>query len=411
MRCLIHGVGVLFAATSGSLFYILAFSKYLRTSDTVNNMLGYNTATLTMHQHMLGFINYDTISAVYGTPIIPAMLNFSQSGLSMRMRLTAATDDLNKQTGSGSALFFSNMALGTLGLNVTSFTVACTWAMNSTTGSNTTTKYSTSMAGKPNQGISWSGINYLPTTIKATTNIATLTAKRLSPNATTCQYNMKLMHNEAFELWTTSMASFNIYETNFQVIDNGQQPLAWQFNPNEATFSWFFYRARSEDFNQIALASQLLTGIVILSGFVRRVSFATPSGHRKTIFHFSVDPLSSQCKYYNSALVNFLEVFLIIADRYMFFRTINALDFFIANDWGFGKTLMYFNYANMMGSVFWFVLGLHKIIALLLYGISSVSKRTLIVRAKKRRRLSQIKYDANGAVTVKRERRNSTTLL
>ncbi|KAF0698109.1 hypothetical protein As57867_011218, partial [Aphanomyces stellatus] len=186
MRCLIHGVGVLFAATSGSLFYILAFSKYLRTSDTVNNMLGYNTATLTMHQHMLGFINYDTISAVYGTPIIPAMLNFSQSGLSMRMRLTAATDDLNKQTGSGSALFFSNMALGTLGLNVTSFTVACTWAMNSTTGSNTTTKYSTSMAGKPNQGISWSGINYLPTTIKATTNIATLTAKRLSPNATTC---------------------------------------------------------------------------------------------------------------------------------------------------------------------------------------------------------------------------------
>ncbi|EQC32212.1 hypothetical protein SDRG_09964 [Saprolegnia diclina VS20] len=390
-------LGLLFTATTGSLFYCLAFSKYIRSSDTVNNMLGYNTAALALHQRMLPYLDLDALSAGYGTPITYAMLNMNETGISMRMRLSAATLDLNHMVTPGSALFFSNMALATLGLNVTSFPVACAWATNTTKGISVTTKYSTSMAGKPNAGVTWAGINNLPTTIKATTNIATLTAMVVDAVNGRCQYNLKLFHNEAFELWTPTMMSFNIYETNLQVIDTGARPLKWTFNPNEATFSWFFYRPRSSEFNNVALASQLLTIVIILSGFVRRVSFSTPSGHKKSLFRFSVDPLSSQAKYYNAGLVNFLEVYIIVADRYMFFRTVNALDFFMANDWGFSRWLMYFNYANLMGSVFWFVLGMHKAIALLLYGISSVSKRTMAIKAKKRRRLSHVRYDSHGA--------------
>ncbi|OQR94852.1 hypothetical protein ACHHYP_00863 [Achlya hypogyna] len=397
--------GLLFSATTGALFYCLAFSKYLRSSDTVNNMLGYNTAALTLHQRMLSVINFDVISAGYGTPITARMLDMSDSGLSMRMRLSAATEDLNRFTGPGSALFFSNMALGTLGLNVTSFPQACAWAKNTTTGVSVTTKATTAMAGKPNADMSWAGIASLPTTIKATTNWAMLTATVLPTGR--CKYSMKLMHNEAFELWTLPMHSFNIYETNFVLVDTGQSPLTWRFDPAEATFSWFFYRARSMEFNNLALASQLLTIGVILSGFVRRVSFSTPSGQKKSVFRFSVDPLSSQAKYYNAAIVNFLEVYLIVADRYMFFRTVNALQFFLANDWGFSRTLMYFNYANLMGSVFWFVLFMHKGIALLVYGICSVSKRTVAVKAKKRRRLSHVNYDPSGVQKAPKERRPS----
>ncbi|KDO28435.1 hypothetical protein SPRG_06673 [Saprolegnia parasitica CBS 223.65] len=390
-------LGLLFTAATGSLFYCLAFSKYIRSSDTVNNMLGYNTAALTLHQRVLPYLDFDAISAGYGTPITYDMLNMNETGLSMRMRLSAATSDLNHMVTPGSALFFSNTALSTLGLNVSSFPVACTWARNTTKGVSVTTKYSTSMAGKPNAGVTWAGINNLPTTIKATTNVATLTAAVVDAPNGRCQYNLKLFHSEAFELWTPIMMSFNIYETNLQVIDDGSRPLKWTFHPNEATFSWFFYRQRSTEFNNIALASQLLTILIILSGFVRRVSFSTPSGHKKSLFRFSVDPLSSQAKYYNAGLVNFLEVYIIVADRYMFFRTVNALDFFLANDWGFSRWLMYFNYANLMGSVFWFVLGMHKAIALLLYGISSVSKRTMAIKAKKRRRLSHVRYDSKGA--------------
>ncbi|OQR95482.1 hypothetical protein THRCLA_07826, partial [Thraustotheca clavata] len=399
----IEVASLLWAAASSSLFYILAFSKYIRSSDTVNNMLGYNTAAFTIHQRVLGSINFDEISATYGMPITSDNINVNVTGISMRMHLSGSTADLNEKTGPGSALFFSNTGLSTLGLNVTTFTQACTWAKNTTTGISTTTKSVTSMAGKPDPEMTWAGIKYLPTTIKATTNIVSLTAKVLDKTAATprCLYNMKLTHQEAFELWLPSMHSFNIYETNFQVNDTGTTPLKWQFHPDEGEFNWFFYRRRSSDFNNLALTSQLLTILIILSGFVRRVMYSTPSGHKKSIFRFQVDPLSSQCKYYNSAIVNFLEVYLIVADRYMFFRTVNALQFFLANDWGFNRALMYFNYANLMGSIFWFVLGIHKIYSIVLYGICSVSKRTFAIKSKKRRRYSHVRYDSKGAKKVK----------
>ncbi|KDO16474.1 hypothetical protein SPRG_18003, partial [Saprolegnia parasitica CBS 223.65] len=328
-------VAAIFNTAAMTVFYGLAVTKYIRTGDSINDVLGYNTATLSIHLHVLPFVNMDVISAGYGTPISRESLNLSTTGVSVRMRLGASTSTLNAMTTPGSATFFATMALSTLGLNTSALLAApC---------GSTRLRSTTNMLAKPSGSATWSGINNLPTTIKATTNVAYMTSSVTHDGR--CQVNLKLYHLEAFELWRSHMHTFNAFETTLCTtlhLHNGtvmsssnNNQVLWTFHPSEGDFNWFFYRAYDASYNAAALTSQLVSMALLVSGFVRRVAYTTPTGARKMLVRYSTNLLAPQAAYYNSAIVNFLEVYMIVSNRFAFFRTVNALDFFMTSGWGF----------------------------------------------------------------------------
>ncbi|EQC32213.1 hypothetical protein SDRG_09965 [Saprolegnia diclina VS20] len=397
-------LAALFNTAAMTVFYGLAVTKYIRTGDSINDVLGYNTATLLIHTRVLPFIDMDVVSGGYGMPISRQSLNLSTTGVSVRMRLGASTSTLNAMTTPGSATYFANMALATLGLNSSSLlTTPC--------GSSALLRSTTNMLAKPSPSATWSGINNLPTTIKATTNVAQMTQSILSDGR--CQADLKLYHLEAFELWQRHMHTFNAFETTLRttfVLHNNDtsspassdnKVVHWTFHPNEGDFNWFFYRAYDASYNAAALACQLVSMALLVTGFVRRVAYTTPNGARKMLVRYSTNLLAPQAAYYNSAIVNFLEIYMIVSNRFAFFRTVNALDFFMTAGWGFDAYLLYGNYINLMGSVFWVVLGMHKALSLLFYSIALVSQRTQLAKHKVSpgaMRRDSVWYDENGRV-------------
>ncbi|KAJ3025769.1 UNVERIFIED_CONTAM: hypothetical protein HDU68_006703 [Siphonaria sp. JEL0065] len=374
-RDLIHKIGHAIAVTvtevaraiTYALFYFLAFTGYVRSSDFLNDLMGVNVAATTAHRAILPYVDFEKINHAYGFPVEESIFEVNVP-MSVQLRLTADTNVLNNlpPTVSGSTAYWAGLGTSLTGVNK-NYAGFCAKALNQTGGGPyVIDAHSTVVQAKSNlpgqQVFAWSGYDFAPSTVKAVTRIVSL--KAIPDGTGNCTYSMKMYAQEAFELWEPSMATFNAYELNLIADKTGR----WIFLPEETRFNWFFYRKYREDIIILAIVSQLLSVVVMAAG----VMWRTPN---RLSVYLDLDAMST--RYYNSLIINLIEVYIVFVDRYIIFRTVNAIDFFMTGGWGFDNFSMIMQFINIMGGFFFVILAVHKLAALIIYGLALAAKAAI----------------------------------
>ncbi|KAJ3077671.1 hypothetical protein HDU99_001033, partial [Rhizoclosmatium hyalinum] len=371
-----HFVAVLFTEVTRGvtyvLFYALAFSSYARSSDFLNDLMGVNIAAANAHRSIFPHIQFDKIAAAYGFPIDPVVFEID-GAVSVQLRLTADTNTLNNLPGtvSGSTNYWAGLGTSLVGVKgAAGYAKFCANAVNTTYTLSAASTVVQAKSNLPGQEVfAWSGYANAPSTVKAVTRVVNLNA---IPDGTgNCTYSMKMLAQEAFELWEPGMATFNVYELNLVADKNGK----WIFLPAEGQFNWFFYRKARTDIIAMAAVSQVWSLALMAAGVLWRTREGTTD--RLSVY---IDLDAMACRYYNSLIVNAIEVYIVFVDRYVIFRTVNAIDFFLTGGWGFDSFSMITQFINIMGGFFFVILAVHKVIALVTYAFAFAIKVSLDAR-------------------------------
>ncbi|KAI8615495.1 hypothetical protein BC830DRAFT_1168549 [Chytriomyces sp. MP71] len=365
------------------LFYFLAFSGYLisspslyipssrtsspsspfyvRSSDFLNDLQGVNVAATNAHRAILPYVNFTTIDAAYGFPIERSSFDVI-SPMSVQLRLTADTNVLNNlpPTVSGSTAYWAGLATKQSG--VKDYASVCKKTLNSTSPYviETATTIVQAKSNLPGQEVmAWSGYVYAPSTQKAVTRVVKFSA--IPDHTGNCTYAVKMFAQEAFELWEPVMVTWNAYELNLVADRTGH----WTFLPEETRFNWFFYRQQRTEVNVMAGVSQVMTVLIMATGVLWR----TPRG---LTIYLDMDEMAS--RYYNSIIINLAEAYIVFTDRFIIFRTVNAIDFFLTGGWGFDSFTMLMQFVNIIGGFFFVILLIQKLVALILYAVAIAVK-------------------------------------